>query len=158
MRHCHLSLYWANVIKNSYRVALLQDRHVTMDRYVSKRLKNAMTKSTQSGGTLLAESADDALDVFKALSNPVRLQILQWLREPRKNFPVDRGIADPDEVGVCVSQITEKVGLAQSTVSSFMGVLERADLVIATRVGKWTHYRRNEERIRKLLEMLGRTL
>ncbi|MCI0509222.1 DNA-binding transcriptional ArsR family regulator [Chromohalobacter marismortui] len=117
-----------------------------------------MTKNTQGGETSLAETADDALDVFKALSNPVRLQILQWLREPRKNFPVERGIADPDEVGVCVSHITEKTELAQSTVSSFMSVLERADLVIATRVGKWTHYRRNEERIRQLVEMLGRTL
>lgn len=129
-----------------------------MDSYVSKRLKHEMTKNPQVGGTSLTETADDALVVFKALSNPVRLQILQWLHEPRKNFPVERGIADPDEVGVCVSQITEKTGLAQSTVSSFMGVLERADLVIATRVGKWTHYRRNEERIRQLVEMLGRTL
>ncbi|MDR1189734.1 MAG: helix-turn-helix domain-containing protein [Bifidobacteriaceae bacterium] len=100
----------------------------------------------------------DAIEAFRALSNPARLQILQWLREPRENFPMERAIADPDEVGVCVSHITEKIGLAQSTVSSFMGVLERAGLVTSTRIGKWTHYRRDEERIAELVAMLGRSL
>ncbi|MCI2957554.1 helix-turn-helix domain-containing protein [Agromyces atrinae] len=101
---------------------------------------------------------DDTLEVFKALSNPVRLQILQWLREPRAHFDAERAIADPDEVGVCVSHITEKVGLAQSTVSSYMSVLERAQLVTSTRIGKWTHYRRNEERIAAVVDSLGQSL
>ncbi|WP_447946657.1 ArsR/SmtB family transcription factor [Microbacterium lacticum] len=111
-----------------------------------------------NGDDTLAESATGALEAFKALSNPVRLQILQWLREPRENFPVERAIADPDEVGVCVTHITEKVGLAQSTVSSFMSTLERADLVVSTRVGKWTHYKRNEEEIQRLISQLGSSL
>ncbi|MFD0885282.1 ArsR/SmtB family transcription factor [Streptosporangium algeriense] len=97
-------------------------------------------------------------DALKALANPIRRQVLGWLRDPRANFPVERGIADPDEYGVCVSQIQEKTGLAQSTVSAYMASLERADLVISARVGKWTHYRRNEERIARLLEALDRTL
>lgn len=116
-----------------------------------------MSAFTEGDSPSLAD-ANDALQIFKALSNPVRLQILQWLRDPRVHFPVERGIADPDEVGVCVSHITEKTGLAQSTVSSFMSVLERADLVISTRVGKWTHYRRNEQRIQDLVNLLGRAL
>lgn len=29
----------------------------------------------------------DMIDVFKALSNETRLQILMWLRNPEKNFP-----------------------------------------------------------------------
>ncbi|MGB4778538.1 ArsR/SmtB family transcription factor [Microbacterium sp.] len=110
------------------------------------------------GDDTLVEGATDALEVFKALSNPVRLQILQWLRQPRENFPVERAIADPDEVGVCVTHITEKVGLAQSTVSSFMSTLERADLVVSTRVGKWTHYKRNEVKIQRLVNQLGSSL
>ena len=111
-----------------------------------------------NGGSALVEGDLDTLEVFKALSNPMRLQIVQWLRAPRENFPVERGIADPDEVGVCVTHITEKAGLAQSTVSSFMSILERADLVVSTRVGKWTHYRRNEETIRRLVTQLGTSL
>lgn len=107
------------------------------------------------------ESADAAahlLEVFKALANPVRLQVLQWLRDPEANFPVEDGIADPREVGVCVSHIQRRLGIAQSTVSAYMATLERAGLVVSTRVGKWTHYRRDEERIAQLVETLGRTL
>jgi DNA-binding transcriptional ArsR family regulator len=98
------------------------------------------------------------LDAFKALANPVRLQVLQWLRDPEQHFPVEQGIADPHEVGVCVSHIQAKTGLAQSTVSAYMAGLERAGLVRSTRVGKWTHYRRDEERIAQLVEVLGRSL
>ncbi|WP_454118494.1 ArsR/SmtB family transcription factor [Microbacterium lacticum] len=92
----------------------------------------------------------DAIDAFKALSNPIRLQILTWLRDPRGNFPIEQGIADPDEYGVCITQIRDRTGLAQSTVSSYMATLERAGLVTSTRVGKWTHYRRNEDRLAEL--------
>jgi ArsR family transcriptional regulator len=71
---------------------------------------------------------------------------------------VNEGIADPYEVGVCVSHIQAKTGLAQSTVSAYMASLQRAGLVRATRVGKWTHYRRDEERIAELVDVLGRSL
>ncbi|EOD68230.1 ArsR/SmtB family transcription factor [Amycolatopsis vancoresmycina] len=98
------------------------------------------------------------LDVFKALANPVRLQVLQWLREPARHFPVERAIADPVEVGVCVTHIREKAGLAQSTVSAYMAELQRAGLVRATRVGKWTYYQRDEARIAELVATLGRSL
>lgn len=111
--------------------------------------------------TTQAEPSLDAaalLDVFKALANPVRLQVLQWLREPERHFPMDKAIADPVEVGVCVSHIQAKTGLAQSTVSAYMAELQRAGLVRATRVGKWTHYRRDEERIAQLVDTLGRSL
>ena len=50
-----------------------------------------------------------------------------------------------DEVGIWVSQITEKAQLAQSTISSFVRSLEREHLVISTRVGKRVHGKRNEE-------------
>jgi DNA-binding transcriptional ArsR family regulator len=102
--------------------------------------------------------ASGLLEVFKALANPVRLQVLQWLRDPREHFPVEQAIADPHDVGVCVSHIQAKTGLAQSTVSAYMASLERAGLVRSTRVGKWTHYRRDEERIARLVDTLGRSL
>ena len=104
------------------------------------------------------DTSAQLLEVFKALANPVRLQLLQWLREPERHFPVDQGIADPHEVGVCVSHIQAKTGLAQSTVSAYMASLQRAGLVRATRVGKWTHYRRDEQRIAELVDQLGSSL
>lgn len=95
---------------------------------------------------------------LRALSNPMRLQLLLWLREPARHFPPEQAIADPVEVGVCVSHIQAKAGLAQSTVSAYMAELERAGLVRSTRVGKWTHYRRDEQRIAELVAALGQTL
>jgi ArsR family transcriptional regulator len=105
------------------------------------------------------ESPDpDVVRALRALANPVRLRLLSWLREPERNFSLDGAIADPDEVGVCVTHITARAGLAQSTVSAYLAELERAGLVRSTRVGKWTHYRRDEERIAELVALLGQTL
>ncbi|GAA4636840.1 metalloregulator ArsR/SmtB family transcription factor [Actinoallomurus vinaceus] len=100
----------------------------------------------------------DLIRALRALSNPMRLQLLSWLREPERHFSPEGAIADPAEVGVCVSHIQAKAGLAQSTVSAYMAELERAGLVRSTRVGKWTHYKRDEERIARLVADLGRTL
>ncbi|MBY8883656.1 helix-turn-helix domain-containing protein [Streptomyces sp. PTM05] len=92
----------------------------------------------------------DLIEVFKALGNPARLQIMQWLKDPDAHFGAYEPIADRNAVGVCVTHIQAKAGLAQSTVSSYMGTLERAGLVLPTRVGKWTHYRRDERRLAQL--------
>jgi ArsR family transcriptional regulator len=94
----------------------------------------------------------DLLDVFKALSNPKRLQIMGWLRDQEAHFAPQ---ADPiNEIGVCVKQIQEKAGVSQSTASQFMSVLQRAGLVESTRIGPWTYYRRNEGRIAELPDLL----
>jgi ArsR family transcriptional regulator len=99
---------------------------------------------------------DDLLEVFKALANPTRLQIMSWLRDPTECFAPQ---ADPiEQVGVCVKQIQEKAGISQSTASQFMAVLQRAGLVESTRIGQWTYYRRNDARIARLPELLGQTL
>jgi DNA-binding transcriptional ArsR family regulator len=95
-------------------------------------------------------SADQLLEALKALANPVRLQIMEWLRDPDGEFSDYEAIADRQEVGVCVSNIQAKSGLAQSTVSSYMATLERAGLVRSTRVGKWTHYKRDEGLVRRV--------
>ncbi|MEV3982338.1 ArsR/SmtB family transcription factor [Nonomuraea sp. NPDC050227] len=97
-------------------------------------------------------------DALRALANPTRLQLLTWLREPERHFSLEGAIADPVEVGVCVTHIQARVGLAQSTVSAYLSELQRAGLVRATRVGKWTHYKRDERRIAQLVATLGRTL
>ncbi|MFF4195406.1 ArsR/SmtB family transcription factor [Nonomuraea sp. NPDC001831] len=97
-------------------------------------------------------------EALRALANPTRLQLLSWLREPERHFSLEGAIADPVEVGVCVTHIQARVGLAQSTVSAYLSELQRAGLVRATRVGKWTHYKRDERRIAQLVATLGRTL
>ncbi|PRX97179.1 ArsR/SmtB family transcription factor [Allonocardiopsis opalescens] len=105
-----------------------------------------------------APGPDDLIEVFKALGNPARLQIMRWLKDPDAHFGAYEPIADRQSVGVCVTHIQAKSGLAQSTVSSYLATLERAGLVRPTRVGKWTHYRRDEERLAQVAQVIGTTL
>ncbi len=95
----------------------------------------------------------DSLEIFKALSNKTRLQILQWLKEPEVHFPAQEH-ADLREVGVCVGQIQLKCGLCQSTVSEFLTVLQKAGLLQATRIGQWTYYKRNEQAFAELSRLI----
>jgi DNA-binding transcriptional ArsR family regulator len=83
---------------------------------------------------------------LRALANERRLQILEWLREPRKHF---REQIDGDlvEDGVCGLLIAEKLGVSQPTVSEHMRVLTAAKLVRAKRIKQWTMYRRDEAAI-----------
>jgi DNA-binding transcriptional ArsR family regulator len=83
---------------------------------------------------------------LRALANERRLQILEWLREPRKHF---RAQVDGDlvEDGVCGLLIAEKLGVSAPTVSEHMRVLTAAKLVRVKRIKQWTMYRRNEAAI-----------
>ncbi|MEO6472187.1 MAG: metalloregulator ArsR/SmtB family transcription factor [Aeromicrobium sp.] len=98
---------------------------------------------------------DEIVQVFKALSHPTRLAILRWLKEP-ESFPPQ---AEPAaEVGVCLKHIQARANISQSTASQFMAVLQRAGLVTSNRIGPWTHYSRNEERIGALVGVIGARL
>ena len=99
----------------------------------------------------------DQVEIFKALSNKTRLQILNWLKNPSENFP-EQPNADFVNVGVCVGQIQIKAGLSQSTISEYLSVLQRADLVSATRIGQWTYYKRNNEGLERLSKIINSEL
>jgi DNA-binding transcriptional ArsR family regulator len=94
----------------------------------------------------------DHLEIFKALSNKSRLQILNWLKNPQLHFPEQQ--AAGYEAGVCVGQIQQKAGLTQSTVSEYLTTLQRAGLVEATRIGQWTYYRRKEDTFAALSQFI----
>ncbi|RKR83681.1 ArsR family transcriptional regulator [Mucilaginibacter gracilis] len=94
----------------------------------------------------------DQVEVFKALSNKTRLQILNWLKHPELSFP-EQAVHGYD-IGVCVGQIQQKAGLTQSTVSEYLSVLQRAGLVKSTRKGQWTYYMRNEETFAALSQLI----
>lgn len=98
----------------------------------------------------------DQVEVFKALSNKTRFLILQWLKEPEANFPDQE--CSVAEYGVCVGMIQKKANLTQSTVSEYLAVLQRAGLVESTRVGQWTYYKRNEEGLTALKQILEQEL
>ncbi|MDQ8727836.1 metalloregulator ArsR/SmtB family transcription factor [Bradyrhizobium sp. LHD-71] len=87
-----------------------------------------------------------AADVFKALANERRLQILAWLKEPHRHF---RPQVDGDLIkdGVCGLLLAEKLKISQATLSEHMRVLVQAGLVRPKRIKQWTFYRRNDESI-----------
>jgi len=87
----------------------------------------------------------DVSEALKALDNPTRLNILSWLKDPRHHFPEQE--VDPEQVGVCVSIIQDRVGLSQSPVSLYLAALQRAQLVTSQRIGPWTYYKRHEQNI-----------
>lgn len=99
----------------------------------------------------------EQVEVFKALSNKIRLQILTWLKNPAEHFVAQENACFEKE-GVCVGQIQLKSGLTQSTISEYLSILQRADLLIATRIGQWTYYKRNEEAFERLSHIINSEL
>jgi len=82
--------------------------------------------------------------ILKALSNPVRRDILEWLSAPGTHFRMQD---HPVEMGVCAGLIDERTGLSQSTVSAHLSTLLRAELVTSKRLGQWVFFKRNEATI-----------
>jgi DNA-binding transcriptional ArsR family regulator len=91
--------------------------------------------------------------IFKALANERRLQVLAWLKEPRRHFQPQ---VDGDLVkdGVCGQLLAEKLKISQATLSEHMRVLVQAELVLPKRIKQWTFYKRNDQKIRTLKSMI----
>ena len=85
-------------------------------------------------------------NVIKALANERRLEVLNWLKDPRAHFPPQ---VDGDLVrdGVCGLFIAQKLGVSQATASEHLRVLSQAGLVRGKRIRQWTFYKRDEKRI-----------
>lgn len=99
----------------------------------------------------------DIIEINKVLSNQVRIDMLNWLKKPEENFPKQVNVPNFDD-GVCVCHIQNKTGLSQSTVSHYLTMLQKVNLLIATRHGKWTYYKRNENEILKYIQTLSNEL
>jgi ArsR family transcriptional regulator len=93
--------------------------------------------------------------IHKALANPMRREILRWLKEPATCFPDQAAQPHAFSYGVCAGQIDDRCGLSQSTVSAHLSTLQRAGLVTTQRYGQWVFYKRNEEVIQAFLAELG---
>jgi DNA-binding transcriptional ArsR family regulator len=92
-------------------------------------------------------------EVLRALANERRLQILEWLKHPRRHFPLQ---IDGDLVkdGVCGILIARKLRISQPTASEHLNILVRAGLLRGKRLKQWTFYQRDERRIKKIKRKL----
>ncbi len=80
--------------------------------------------------------------VFKALSDETRIRILKLL-EKRE---------------LCVCELTEILGSAQSTVSRHLRILKDAGLVDDMRDGLWVNYRLSKEEVNHYAEDILRLI
>lgn len=93
--------------------------------------------------------------VMKALANERRLTILNWLKDPRSNFPPQRD-GDLVKDGVCGLFIAEKLGVSAPTASEHLKSLAQAGLIKGKRIKQWTFYKRDEKRISEVKKAFGR--
>jgi ArsR family transcriptional regulator len=68
------------------------------------------------------------LKLIKAVASPIRLAVLQYLKDPVANFPpqVD---GNPTRDGVCADFIREKLNIPAATASRHLTILTEAGLL-----------------------------
>jgi DNA-binding transcriptional ArsR family regulator len=90
---------------------------------------------------------------LRALANERRLQVLEWLKRPRKEFPPQ---VDGDLVkdGVCGLLIARKLRVSQPTASEHLKILTAAGLIRGKRIKQWTFYKRDEAKIRRMKKLI----
>ena len=84
---------------------------------------------------------DDLARIFKALSDPNRLAILQLLRE---RCGPGCTLSD-NKAGSTVSEIAAQFDIALSTVSHHIKELKNADLICCEKRGRWVCCSPNED-------------
>lgn len=94
--------------------------------------------------------------IFKALANPTRRQILQWLKQPAHYLPVEE--CGNFERGVCAGHIERLGNVSQSTMSNHLSVLQQAGLIKVEKYGQWSYFSRNEALIQQYLDHLKQAL
>lgn len=85
----------------------------------------------------------------QALGNKRRLQILEWLKDPRSHFPPQRD-GDLVKDGVCGLLIARKLHVSQPAVTEHLKILSQAGFLTSKRTKKWTFYKRNEKAIKSI--------
>ncbi len=90
---------------------------------------------------------------FRALASERRLQILEWLKTPKKHFPPQ---VDGDLIkdGVCGVFIAQKLGVSQPTASEHLRILSQAGFIRGKRIKQWTFYKRDETAIKAMKHLL----
>jgi DNA-binding transcriptional ArsR family regulator len=94
---------------------------------------------------------------LRAMANNKRLQILEWLKNPRAHFPPQ---VDGDLVkdGVCGCFIARKLNISQPTAGVHLKVLAQAGLIHGKRIKQWTFYKRDERAIDRIKRSITKSI
>jgi len=79
-------------------------------------------------------------DMFKALSDPTRLKIINLLTESQN---------------LCVGVIAEKTGMSQPAISQHLKVLKTAGLLDAKKMGLEMHYSINPKKVTEFKDIIN---
>ena len=82
----------------------------------------------------MAKSSDPVFSGFHALSEPIRIQVIELLQEGE----------------FCVGDMCERLSIAQSKLSFHLKTLKEAGLVTARQQGRWMYYSLNADRFHAL--------
>lgn len=94
------------------------------------------------GDSLLPRpEAETRAALFKALGDPVRLQLLDHIRNA------------PDGTA-CACHLPNALGISQPTLSHHLGKLVSAGLITREQRGRWAHYRIRDESLADAMEFL----
>jgi len=94
--------------------------------------------------------------IFKALANPKRRQILEWLKNPEQYLPSEE--YGHFKHGICAGHIERLGNVSQSTMSNHLSVLQQAGLIQAEKYGQWSYFSRNEALIQQFIDHLKNAL
>ncbi|MBP2456146.1 ArsR/SmtB family transcription factor [Mycolicibacterium lutetiense] len=97
--------------------------------------------SPLTGGVIDTPAAERLAAVFKALADPARVKLLSL-------------IAASAGGEACACDLTEPLGLSQSTVSHHMKMLVETGLVSREQRSKWAYYRVNEAALERVAHLL----
>ncbi|MEU3253424.1 ArsR family transcriptional regulator [Streptomyces sp. NPDC006997] len=82
----------------------------------------------------------------------VRLQILQWLKDPAAHFPAPRH-ADPGTDGVTADAVAARLGVTRPVAERHLALLTAIGVLRAKRIRRRTYYRRDEVRVAEVARM-----
>jgi DNA-binding transcriptional ArsR family regulator len=85
--------------------------------------------------------------MLHAVADPTRRRILQSLKEKG-------GCSLGKNIGLCASDVEQRIQLSQPTISHHMAILQKAGLVEGKKLGQWMWYRRNEKALREFARTL----
>lgn len=83
---------------------------------------------------------DLAVKIFKALGNPVRYKIMQFLCDGPK----------------CVCKLNEKIEFSQANLSQHLRILKDAGLIKSEKVGLEVHYRLYNDDVKDIIEHVNK--
>ena len=113
---------------------------------VARPLKVVQPRAPLAQPRLVAETRNLTAEAFRALADPIRLELLARIAA---HGPI------------CVCHLEEQLPYSQSRISKHLGTLRRAGLVSARREGTWVYYQTNADMLavaHEFLDQLGQSL